>query len=167
MMLALAAENEMLRLTTQTLKDMIFGKRSERFAVIVAEQLALELDDLTTGVTPPAPANDDAPATKPPASPRKRAKRNIGALPKHLQRCTGAGAGHDGVPVLRGPSAQDRRGRQRGAGRHPGDPAGAALCLPRLHRRRGAGKGPCRLLQAILVESAVSFRSKGMQHDEF
>src|SRR5258705_11122259 len=63
---------------------MIFGKRSERLAVIVAEQLTLELDDLATGVTPPAPANDDTPATKLPASPRKKARRNIGALPKHL-----------------------------------------------------------------------------------
>src|SRR5712672_695224 len=40
------------------LKDMIFGKRSERLAVIVAEQLALELDDLAkrrclTGRHPP------------------------------------------------------------------------------------------------------------------
>ena len=66
---------------------MIFGKRSERLAVIVAEQLALELDDLATGVTPPAAANDDTPATKLPASPRKKARRNIGALPKHLPRC--------------------------------------------------------------------------------
>jgi hypothetical protein len=66
---------------------MIFGKRSERLAVIVAEQLALELDDLETGVTPPAPANDDAAATKPAGKPRKKARRNIGALPKHLPRC--------------------------------------------------------------------------------
>src|ERR1700694_4705715 len=87
MVLALDAENEKLRVAMRTLKDMIFGKRSERFAAFVAEQLALELDDLVTGVTPPAPANDDAPATKPPASPRKKARRNIGALPKHLPRC--------------------------------------------------------------------------------
>src|ERR1700681_3276655 len=87
MVLALDAENEKLRVAMRTLKDMIFGKRSERFAAIVAEQLALELDDLVTGVTPPAPANDDAPATKPPASPRKKARRNIGALPQHLPRC--------------------------------------------------------------------------------
>jgi len=53
----------------------------------VAEQLALELDDLATGVTPPAPANDDVPATKPGGKPRKKARRNIGALPKHLPRC--------------------------------------------------------------------------------
>src|SRR5216683_3126773 len=79
MVLALDAENEKLRVAMQTLKEMIFGKR--------AEQLALELDDLAIGVTPPAPANDDTPATKLPASPRKKARRNIGALPKHLPRC--------------------------------------------------------------------------------
>src|SRR6202140_1908868 len=87
MVLALDAENEKLRVVMQTLKEMIFGKRSERLAVIVAEQLALELDDLETGVTPPAPANDDAAATKPAGKPRKKARRNIGALPKHLPRC--------------------------------------------------------------------------------
>src|SRR6266487_1179449 len=87
MVLALDAENEKLRVAMQTLKEMIFGKRSERLAVIVAEQLALELADLAIGVTPPAPANDDTPATKLPASPRKKARRNIGALPKHLPRC--------------------------------------------------------------------------------
>src|ERR1700722_2501059 len=87
MVLALDAENEKLRVAMQTLKEMIFGKRSERLAVIVAEQLALELDDLATGVTLPAPANDDAAATKPAGKPRKKARRNIGALPKHLPRC--------------------------------------------------------------------------------
>src|ERR1700688_2605816 len=87
MVLALDAENEKLRVVMKTLKEMIFGKRSERLAVIVAEQLALELDDLETGVTPPAPANDDAAATKPAGKPRKKARRNIGALPKHLPRC--------------------------------------------------------------------------------
>ena len=65
MVLALDAENEKLRVAMQTLKEMMFGKRSERLAALVAEQLALELDDLETGVTPPAPANDDLPATKP------------------------------------------------------------------------------------------------------
>ncbi|MGY3614125.1 IS66 family transposase [Bradyrhizobium sp. USDA 10063] len=61
MVLALDAENEKLRVAMQTLKEMIFGKRSERLVAIVAEQLALELDDLATGVTPPASANDDLP----------------------------------------------------------------------------------------------------------
>ncbi|MDI2111617.1 hypothetical protein, partial [Bradyrhizobium sp. Mp64] len=37
---------------------MIFGKRSERLASLVGEQLALELDDLQTDATRPAPAND-------------------------------------------------------------------------------------------------------------
>jgi hypothetical protein len=62
----------------------VFGKWSERLAAIVAEQLALKLGDLETGVTP-APANDDAPAAKPPGKPRQKTRRNIiGALPKHL-----------------------------------------------------------------------------------
>jgi len=87
MVLALDAENEKLRVAMQTLKEMIFGKRSERLAAIVAEQLAVELDDLATGVIPPAPANDDVPAMKPAGKPRKKARRNIGALPKHLPRC--------------------------------------------------------------------------------
>ncbi|WP_240537301.1 IS66 family transposase zinc-finger binding domain-containing protein [Bradyrhizobium elkanii] len=71
----------------QTLREMIFGKRSERLASLVGEQLALELDDLQTDATRPAPANDDAPAAKSSDRPRKRARRNIGALPKHLPRC--------------------------------------------------------------------------------
>jgi transposase len=37
MVLALDAENEKLRVAMQTLKEMIFGKRSERLAAIVAE----------------------------------------------------------------------------------------------------------------------------------
>ena len=85
--LALDVENEKLRVAMQTLKEMIFGKRSERLATLVAEQLALELDDLETVATPPAAANDDAPAAKPSDKPRKKARRNIGALPKHLPRC--------------------------------------------------------------------------------
>jgi len=47
--LALDAENEKLRVGDATLKEMMFGKRSERLAALVAEQLALELDDLETG----------------------------------------------------------------------------------------------------------------------
>ena len=70
MVLALGAENEKLRVAMQTLKEMLFGKRSERLAAIVAEQLALELDDLATRVTPPTAANDDVPVTKPAAKPR-------------------------------------------------------------------------------------------------
>lgn len=87
MVLALDAENEKLRVAMQTLKEMIFGRRSERLAVLVAEQFALELGDLETGVTPPVAANDDTVAAKPPGRLRKKARRNIGALPKHLPRC--------------------------------------------------------------------------------
>lgn len=88
LVLALVAENEKLRVSMQTLKDMIFGKRSERFAVLAAEQLALELGDLETGVIPPEATNDDAAAPRPLGKPpRKKAHRNIGALPKHLPRC--------------------------------------------------------------------------------
>jgi transposase len=90
MVLALDAENEKLRTTLRTLKDMIFGARSEKLATVVAEQGLLELGDLETGVVPAA-ANDDAPADKSPGAaggkPRKKATRNIGALPKHLPRC--------------------------------------------------------------------------------
>jgi len=37
MVLALDAENEKLRVAMQTLKEMMFGKRSERLAALVAE----------------------------------------------------------------------------------------------------------------------------------
>src|ERR1700726_2160626 len=88
MVLALDAENEKLRVAMQTLKEMIFGKRSERLAALVAEQLALELGDLGTGVTRRAAANADTAAAKPLGKPlRKKARRNIGSLPKHLPRC--------------------------------------------------------------------------------
>jgi transposase len=90
LLLALDAENEKLRVSIQTLKDMVFGKRSERLAAIAADQLALELGDLETGVALPQPANDDAPASSgadAAGKPRKPARRNIGALPKHLPRC--------------------------------------------------------------------------------
>lgn len=87
MVLALNAENEKLRVAMQTLKELIFGKRSERLATIVGEQLALALDDLATGVTPAVPTNDDCATPKPAGKPRKKARRNIGALPRHLPRC--------------------------------------------------------------------------------
>lgn len=87
MVLALVAENEKLRISMQTLKDMIFGKRSERLAVIAKDQLALELGDLETAVTTPDASNDDSVPQKPfSKAQRKKARRNIGALPKHLQR---------------------------------------------------------------------------------
>ena len=85
--LALDAENESLRATIANLKGLIFGARSERMAAILAEQLALDLQDLADDVTPAA-ANDDAPSSPTTNSrgSRPKPKRNIGALPKSLSR---------------------------------------------------------------------------------
>ncbi len=65
---------------------MIFGPRSERASAILEGQLALDLDDLASDVSSTA-ANDE-PAQSPPAGghSRRSSRRNIGALPKHLER---------------------------------------------------------------------------------
>ncbi|WP_429033848.1 hypothetical protein [Bradyrhizobium sp. I1.14.4] len=140
MVLALDADNEKLRVAMQTLKGLIFGKCSERLAALVAEQLALDLDDLKTGITPLAAANDDAPAAKPLGKPpRKKARRNIGALPRHLPRCEQVLEPETtACPCCQGRLHKDRRGRQRGAGRDSRDSARAAdnpsqVRLPQLH----------------------------------
>ena len=88
MVLALDAENEKLRVAMQTLKDMIFGRRSERLAVLVAEQFALELGDLETGVTPPEAANDDASAASRLA--KRGARRRAATLVRCLNTCRAA-----------------------------------------------------------------------------
>ena len=78
----LSAEDDRLRELVKTANGMVFGARSERGAVILADQASLDLGDLETNV---APANDDEPPVD--ALPvRKRARRNIGALPKHFPR---------------------------------------------------------------------------------
>jgi transposase len=90
MVLSLDAENDRLRAVIGTFKDMVFGSRSEKLAAVVANQLALDLADLATDVTLPAAANDDHVPSQPAGTigkPRKKAQRNIGALPKHLPRC--------------------------------------------------------------------------------
>jgi len=51
MLLASEAENARLRATITQLKGMIFGSRSERRVILVAEQLPLDLDDRTPGST--------------------------------------------------------------------------------------------------------------------
>jgi len=55
-------------------------QRSERLAVIVAEQLALERT-ISHRVMPPAPANDDAPAdeVRPQATPKSEAQHRRAA----------------------------------------------------------------------------------------
>ena len=86
LVLGLDAENEALRATIAHLKGLIFGTRSERLSVILAEQLALDLDDRTHHS---APANDDAPHAATQETGRRqraRSKRNIGALPANLPR---------------------------------------------------------------------------------
>jgi transposase len=90
MVLSLDAENDRLRAVIGTFKDMVFGSRSEKLAAVVADQLALDLADLATDVTLPSAANDDHVPSKPAGATgrhRKKAQRNIGALPKHLPRC--------------------------------------------------------------------------------
>jgi len=84
MVLALAAENAGLRVTISKFKDLIFGKRSEKLAVALAEQLPLEFRDVESLAFTVPPANDDHKAV---TGSRKKRTRNIGALPKHLPRC--------------------------------------------------------------------------------
>ena len=90
MVLAREGKIEALQATIAKLRTIIFGARSEKSVVIIAEQLSLALGAIEAGVAAPTPANDDgqnaergneiAPET------RKKRNRNIGALPKHLPR---------------------------------------------------------------------------------
>ena len=91
--LDLRSEVETLRTSVTKLKAIIFGARSEKSAVIIAEHLPLGLGDGEAQAVLPAPANDDGQAagqddggkTRNVGS-RKKPKRNIGALPAHLPR---------------------------------------------------------------------------------
>src|SRR5208282_3013551 len=129
--LAFDGENEDLRAQIATLKGLIFGARSERSAIICAEQLAFDLER-TVDVQPPA--NDDEPEAGAPRKKRRKPRRNIGAL-----------------PVLLGSDASDRRGDQRSARSGSGVAAGVAhdpsqIRLPRLRGsdRPGPGAGAAR-----------------------
>jgi transposase len=82
MVLAFDGENDDLRAEITTLKGLIFGTRSERSEIVCAEQLALDLERATAA----PPANDDEPESDAPKPKRRKAKRNIGALPAHLSR---------------------------------------------------------------------------------
>ncbi len=85
--LVLAAENEKLRATVHGLKAMIFGARSERSAVVLdIAQMPLDLGDTAAGAQPGPANDDDAKAAEAGQKRRKKAERNIGALPKHLPR---------------------------------------------------------------------------------
>src|SRR3954454_13884923 len=81
MVLALDEENESLRAIVRTLKDVLFGARSEGAAVIDVAPLPLDLDALAVGhPPPPQPANDEGGTEHKVKRPRRPALRNIGAL---------------------------------------------------------------------------------------
>lgn len=86
MVLALEAENAELRVYADLLRQMIFGAKSEKLAVLDPTQIALDLGDLCEV---PVAANDDSVEEDEDRPRRKRrpASRNMGALPKHLPRC--------------------------------------------------------------------------------
>jgi transposase len=88
MVLACEGEIEDLQATIAKLRTIIFGARSEKSAVIIAEQLSLGLGDVATAI--PTPANDDGQdderGNKTAPETRKKRNRNIGALPEHLPR---------------------------------------------------------------------------------
>jgi transposase len=85
MVLAQAVEIEKLQAALKAVNALVFGPRSERRGVILDDQMALDLGDLGPDGTPPA-ANDDEPPAALVRAARKKAKRNVGALPKHLAR---------------------------------------------------------------------------------
>jgi transposase len=90
MVLACEGNIEALEATIAKLRAIIFGARSEKSAVIIAEPLSLALGEGDENVAVPPPANDDghddASGNEPAAETRKKRKRNIGALPAHLPR---------------------------------------------------------------------------------
>ena len=85
MVLALAAENRRLHRQVDTLTAMIFGAKSEKRTAIDPAQGTLDLGDLATEATPAANENGAGTAPKTPRT-RRPAKRNVGALPRHLPR---------------------------------------------------------------------------------
>jgi len=90
MVLASEGKIEALQATIAKLRTIIFGARSEKSAVIIAEQLSLALGGVEADAVVPPPANDDDPGgasgNETAAEARKKRKRNIGALPAHLPR---------------------------------------------------------------------------------
>ena len=90
MVLAREGKIGALEATIAKLRAIIFGARSEKSAVIIAEQLSLALGGVEADAVVPPPANDDDPGgasgNETAAEARKKRKRNIGALPAHLPR---------------------------------------------------------------------------------
>ena len=87
MVVAMAAEIDRLAAMVDGFKTMIFGARSERMSAVVADQMTLDLDGLSSAARPAPEANDNTPAGERKTQRRGRdAHRNIGALPAHLPR---------------------------------------------------------------------------------
>lgn len=77
------AEIDQLHELLKLANDARFGARSERGCVVLSDQGMLDLGDLELL---PEAANDDGAEVEAEATQRRRARRNIGALPKHLPR---------------------------------------------------------------------------------
>ena len=112
MILALEGEKEDLRAEIITLKTFIFGcalgasgenRSPSNWRSTVGRRRA-----------PPPAASDDGPTSRRPAGKSSKARRNIGALPKHLPRCERILAGDDPLSLLQRTNASDRRRGQRG-----------------------------------------------------
>lgn len=84
MVLDLDAENARLRQMVEALKALVFGAKSEKTAAIDPNQSSLDLGDLATEAV--LEANDNAAGKTGPAGLRRPARRNVGALPRHLPR---------------------------------------------------------------------------------
>lgn len=136
-------ENAVLRQLIGEYRRALYGRRSER---VMVDQLDLALGEIEHPELP-RPANDTQAGVS--ASPRRgaQARRNRGALPRHLPRIhVYVGAGRDKLPVLCRCAAPDRGGYPRDPRRHPSTVPGevhppATLWLPQLLECRGPGAG--------------------------
>ena len=121
-------------------KQVAFGRRPEKSD---PDQFELALEDLETAIAA-VHAEEDA-EDRAARRPAKRRSANRGSLPKHLPRIEKIIEPKPGL-WLRRRSALHWRGRLRAARRDPGPVPGnrhssSQVCLPVLHRWRGAGAG--------------------------
>ncbi|RZF59165.1 IS66 family transposase [Sphingomonas populi] len=79
----LKAELEAANKLLVSFKAMLFGSRSEKASIVLDAQERLDLGDLGP-VLHHEPANDDSPTQRT----TRKARRNIGGLPKHFPRVT-------------------------------------------------------------------------------
>jgi len=79
----LKAELEAANKLLVSFKAMLFGSRSEKASIVLDAQERLDLGDLGP-VAHHEPANDDSPTQRT----TRKARRNIGGLPKHFPRVT-------------------------------------------------------------------------------